>query len=158
MKTNFDDEKYCKNMKRKVLNEENNYQLLQHFLQSGADIPVNAHFDLTAALVMAFRNKNFELAKFLVEIGADPNVKVTNGCTALMYASANENLEMVKFLVENSADPNEKNRGGWTALMFAFEKGNFEMVKFLVENGADPNSKNRSSGWKPLISASEKRF
>jgi len=64
----------------------------------------------------ALEKGNFEIAKFLVENGADPNAQGKHDWTALTMASEKENFEMVKFLVENGADPNVKNNSGSTKI------------------------------------------
>jgi len=99
-------------------------------------------------VMKASEKGNFEITKFLVDNGADPNAQGKHGYTVLTMASENGNFEMVKFLVENGTHPNGQDQHGWTALMMASKKGNFEIAKFLVENGADPNVKNNSGSTK----------
>jgi len=84
-------------------------------------------------VMKASEKGNFEITKFLVENGADPNAQGKHGYTVLTMASENGNFEMVKFLVENGTHPNGQDQHGWTALMMASKKGNFEIAKFLVE-------------------------
>lgn len=65
------------------------------------------------ALHLAVQYGHFEIAKWLLECGADPNAQ-------LITHSSADNL---------------------TPLHIAASKGNFEMVKLLVEKGADPKKK-----------------
>ena len=116
------------------------------------------------------RTQNLEIARLMIEGGANPDSKNEIGFTALMYASAYGYYEIVKCLVENGADLNAtalifasyygrfgilkylfengadvngSNKDNETVLMTACERGHFEIVKYLVENGADLNVKNK---------------
>jgi ankyrin repeat protein len=73
--------------------------------------------------------------KFLIENGADVNLKSGEGKTPLMYSS---NTESLKILVENGADVNVKDRKGKTPLMYSH---NIDSLKILIENGADVNAR-----------------
>ena len=60
-------------------------------------------------LCLLLKCGHFEIVKFLVENGADPNVKDDfYGRTTLMFASQKGHFEIVKFLIENGADANTK--------------------------------------------------
>lgn len=55
----------------------------------------------------------YDLAKLLVENGANVNVKNSMGGTALIYAATFNKLEIAQLLLENGADKSVKdNRGG----------------------------------------------
>ena len=60
------------------------------------------------------------MVKFLIENGADINIKNNNGDTVLHEAVLiKDNLEVVKLLIENGADINIKNNNGDTVLHYA---------------------------------------
>lgn len=77
---------------------------------------------------------HFEIAKLLLENGADPNVQDSQ---PLINAAHYGHYEIVKLLLENGANPNERDA---IALNNAAYYGHFEIVKLLLEKGADPNS------------------
>jgi ankyrin repeat protein len=90
-------------------------------------------------LTAAVRGDNIEMVKFLLESGADPNLKDTGlamppAGTALENASESGNVEMAKLLLERGADINLK--GYWPPLRTALSHGNAEMVGFLLSQGA----------------------
>ena len=95
--------------------------------------------------------------KKAIDRGADINIKINFGWTALISASYFGHLDVVKFLVKNGADVNIKSNDGDTALIKASSKGYLDVVKFLVENGADINIKNNVDRT-ALIKASSKGY
>jgi ankyrin repeat protein len=88
---------------------------------------------------------NTETVKYLVEQGADVNLRLQTGeygsASALAAAAERGNTETVKYLVDQGADVNLPLQTGpyGSALAAAAEWGNTETVKYLVEQGADVN-------------------
>lgn len=86
------------------------------------------------ALMWASNKGYTEIAKQLIDNGADVNIKNNNGFTALMSASMNNHIDIVKLLLDNNADVNVNN--GNTALTMAGRFGYIEIVKILKQYGA----------------------
>lgn len=80
-----------------------------------------------------------KVLSFLLDKGADPNVKSTEGATPVMNAVQSDKMEHLNILITNQADINAKDNRGFTALHRASEMGRKEMVRILLENGADKN-------------------
>ena len=94
-----------------------------------------------------------EIAKHLIESGADVNVKGSNtNDTALMVAARYERTEIVKLLISAGADVNDRNDGGSTALIQSTRYG--EIVEVLISAGADVYAKHRG-GLTALMTAEE---
>ena len=90
-------------------------------------------------------NSIVEIAKLLVKHGADLEAFDNKGYTPLMYHSIKGNVDMVKYLL--SAGANNRDNEGRTALHIA---STVDVAKFLVENGADIEAVN-NNGETPLI-------
>lgn len=81
--------------------------------------------------------KDFSKVRTAVSEGADVNVHLMCGTSALMHAIQIGQFDMAKFLVEKGADVNAKTIDPFTVLMYAVSTGDLSMVKCLVEKGAD---------------------
>jgi len=79
----------------------------------------------------------FEMAKMLIDNGADVNKESALG-TPLMNAVTNLwNVDIVELLVKSGADLNKQDKDGRTALFYAYSSGNDDFVTGLIESGAD---------------------
>jgi len=85
-----------------------------------------------------------QLARSLIEKGADVNARVKNGPTALMYAARQGETETVKLLIKKGADVNAKDIEG-TVLMQTMSAVDIakakEIVETLIAHGADVNAR-----------------
>ena len=88
----------------------------------------------------AIFDDNIDLAKILIENGADINYSPEFKQAPLYYAVEQNNYELVKLLIESGANVNKRlydhmiDRG--TALSAAIRQNNLAMVKLLCDNGA----------------------
>ncbi|HKI82188.1 MAG TPA: ankyrin repeat domain-containing protein, partial [Pseudodesulfovibrio sp.] len=89
--------------------------------------------------------------------GQDPNVKDTDGNTALIEAAKEGRLEMAALLIAHGASLNEGDaKFGGTPLIWAALNGRTEMVKLLLDKGADLESRERLNGLTALLAAAVK--
>jgi len=112
----------------------------------------------TALHWAAFYGK-IEIAKLLLDNGANPHVMDKAGETVLHWAckSEEQNDEMVKLVLEKIADEdgdhtrkvNATNSSGCTALHYACYRGHQKVAETLKKAKADPNAKS-SAGYTPL--------
>ena len=106
---------------------------VQQLIASGADI--NAiDKDNTTALMWAIQKKHMDIARFLIDKGADVNVQ--GNSEALITAAGYGYTELVILLLEKGANINSLNSAHCSALMIASYMGEPETAKILIDKGA----------------------
>lgn len=83
------------------------------------------------ALHYAVFNGHDDLARHLIERGADVNAPSPNGSTPLMLAAREGREKLVKVLLESGADPRAKSDWGDTALTMAMRYDRFQIAKMI---------------------------
>ncbi len=112
-------------------------------LAKAAQTNVNVQNQLgETPLMLAAINNQLELAKVLIERGADVN---REGWTPLHYAATKGHREMMRLLLENDAYIDSESANGTTPLMMAAFSTSPLAVKLLLEEGADPTLVNHGN-------------
>jgi ankyrin repeat protein len=98
----------------------------------------------TTPLMIATDSFNVEKVKSLLDQGADPNLKNSNGDTALLLAirwrhGEYVRTDIVQSLLDHGADINIQDKHGFTALIEASRGGGGTVIKLLLDYGADPH-------------------
>ena len=102
-------------------------------LEGGADLDLPTEGDHTTPLLMATLNGQFDLARVLLERGADPNVASTAGATPLYAVVEREWAPKASY-----AHPVEHQQQRTSHL---------DMMRALLEAGADPNARLKTHLW-----------
>jgi len=102
----------------------------QH-IRAGSDLNEREPAMGSTPLITAAVIGKTEVAKALIEAGADVNIQNNQGSTALHTAAFLCRTEIVRLLLDNGADPSLKNIFGSTPLQSV--EGPFEMVKPIYE-------------------------
>ena len=89
------------------------------------------------ALMLAAEYGFLDIARLLIEKGADINIKNKDGNTVLMIASKEGHIEIVNLLIEKGADINITNKDGNTALMIACLKEHLDVANVFIKKGDD---------------------
>ncbi|KAK8080213.1 hypothetical protein PG997_008031 [Apiospora hydei] len=89
------------------------------------------------SLHVASSRGRLEVAKLLIEKGADIKAAENDGRTPLHWASWGGHLEVAKLLIEKGADVKAAENDGRTPLHWASNGGRLEVAKLLIEKGAD---------------------
>ena len=98
--------------------------------------------DLGGPLFVAARSGRVEVAKLLLEHGADPNKVNDKGNTPLWFAAqsparpASDRIAVMKLLLDAGADIHKRCENGTTALHFAAWRGPVEVAEYLLSRGA----------------------
>ena len=95
------------------------------------------------AIMKACRDcNNINIVAFLLENGANINVRDTIDQTPIIIASQNGCTDIVIMLLDTGADIHHRNDQGENALISAAQEGYIDVVKVLLDAGADVNQSN----------------
>ncbi|PWU06070.1 MAG: hypothetical protein C5B51_13105 [Terriglobia bacterium] len=124
--------------------------------------------DGSTAMLVAIQNGHYDIARYLLEHGADPNLANEKGWNPLYLAvkhrnietgtipvpNANQALDFIKMLLDHGADTNQRlkanteirngqratwlNEAGATPFLRAALCGDIEVMRLLLAHGADP--------------------
>lgn len=83
--------------------------------------------------------------RFLLQRGANPNVRNNKGVTPLQLATQLSFIEGAQALIDKGAEVNVADSTGETPLIAAVHQRDVEMVRQLLDKGADPD-RNDNSG------------
>jgi len=138
----------------------------------------SAGLDGATPLYIAAQRGRRDVVALLMERGADPNIRTSNGSTVLMAAAQSSDPEIAIMLLGNGSDINATNEFGESPLLIAalgrhiFDHSfqlmgvssqipdpqdsgdNVDITNVLLEHGADPSIRN-AQGKTPLIRAWE---
>lgn len=111
--------------------------VLRHFIGLGIDFSSPSSSG-NIALYIAATEGNREIAQVLLQNGANPEVHVGNGRTALHAASGKGHLSTLRLFFDMGVDISLRDIvSGDTPVHEAVNSRKLEVVKFLIENGAD---------------------
>jgi ankyrin repeat protein len=113
--------------------EEQRYEAAKLLIEAGADVrSAVGEQKLTPLMITAARmgpaegsvflpssTRPIDIARMLIERGADVNAQSSTGMTPLMIAAARDNAPVIGLLLQKGAEPDLKNSGGQTALQIA---------------------------------------
>jgi ankyrin repeat protein len=109
---------------------------------------VNAR-DLTSgetALMIAIKRRDTPWMGFLLQNGADPNLKDAEGNTPLIVAAMNGFPDGVRVMLIAKAQVDGSNGRGETALIKAVHMRDAASVQLLLQAGADPDRTDNQAG------------
>ena len=107
-------------------------EAVQALLDAGADANLTSRESMKMPpLGSAMAVQRNDIARILIEHGADVNGKAVNDLTALHTAAARGNIEAAKLLLDHGADINAVSTDGKSPLAYAEERNHPEMVEFL---------------------------
>lgn len=92
-----------------------NMEAVKQHIAAGSDLNVKDPFGGSSPLISAAVFGKTEMAKVLIDAGADINFQNNDGSTALISAAFFCRPEIVKLLLEKNADKTIKNKYGTTA-------------------------------------------
>ena len=118
-------------------------ELVKLLVSKGAKVnAVDKYF--SRPLAKAVQADNLEIAKFLLEHGADKTINHsdTEFQTAIFKA---QSAKMAQLLIANGANVSESDKKGQSVLLHAVANYlDFDLLKVLLQNGADINAQDKS--------------
>ncbi len=135
---------------------------LEYYLKKGADINQRSRSAKCTALGCAVRWRQHEVAKFLLEQGADPSIPFRFAGvyrTPLQVAAASGRMNFVELLMAYVDSPDEDmdvEYPAWcrnSAFSWACSAEHLDAARYLLDRGANVNIRNRSNSGPPLVLA-----
>lgn len=115
-----------------------NEQMASFLLQHGAPVDDNeASPDEWPALRWAMFRHHFNVARLLIDAGANVMHRDKKGATLLHVAAEKNNCEMMQALLDAGADIDALTKEGTTPLMHAAYFGRLDCLRLLLKAGAD---------------------
>ena len=118
---------------------ENYARIIGLLLEAGANINAQDVYGRTALMMVSGETlrSSASAVKFLLEQGADVNLKSRSGDSALGCAALNGDVAVVRLLLKAGAQVNTRDEEGRTPLMWASRDANIEVMQMLLDAGAD---------------------
>ena len=117
------------------------FDLVQLLIARGADVNAQDNYGRTP---LRWAVGTLEIARFLIEHGADVNTSA-EGSTVLHFAiTYDSNDELSKLLILSGAKLNRKDNLGNSELHLAAMRGFADVIRLLVKHGANVNAMNNS--------------
>ena len=104
---------------------------VRQLLEEGND--PNGIYHTNTALTYAARDGFTEIARALIEYGAEVNWIDGEGVTPLILASFKGHLDMVQLLLEHGADTTVRDQWNQTALDYALRRGEADPIAQLLQ-------------------------
>jgi len=99
-----------------------------------------------SALMIVVRRGDTTYTRFLLQQGANPNLRNKQGDTATMIAVTGNEEPCLQILIDGKANVNVANDRGETPLIRAVQLRNIQMVQELLKGGADPDQADHLAG------------
>ena len=117
---------------------------------------INEIIDGDTLLIHAIEHNQYDIAKILIERGADVDMKGEKE-TPLTLAAMKGNIEIAKLLLDNYANIEKRNCYNNSPLQVACRQSNIEMAKFLLDaGGANVNCQYNKKNLPPILQAAKR--
>jgi ankyrin repeat protein len=114
---------------------KNHIDEVQAFILKGVDVNARDIFGENAGLHWAASLGLAEMARLLIDNGADLDIRNNDGNTPLHWAAGEGQKELVVILIVHGADVNARSKAGWTPLRWAEAQSQKEIARILIAAG-----------------------
>ncbi len=141
--------KYIKLFIEEIKKDEPNLNLVRDLISLGT---INTQDDNNgnAPLYSAARLGKIEIARMLIDAGADVNIQNEEEDTPLHIATRWCNIKTIKLLLDSGADVNIKNKKGWTPLHSTLAIEYLDKLTLLLSVPDIDLNVQDTEGWTPL--------
>ncbi|KAF7972857.1 hypothetical protein HWV62_16892 [Athelia sp. TMB] len=115
------------------------FHAVQHLINNGADVNKAGQESSTRPILLACAEGHLEIARLLLDGGANFNAEGGWYHTALQVAIARGHLELANLLLDKGADVSLGGGYYGSALQAASARGYFELAKLLLDKGVNVN-------------------
>lgn len=128
---------------------DGNAGLVADCLEKNPDLLNSKNPDALTPLNLAAEQDQYEVAKLLLDRGADPLLGDNENSGPIHLAAITGSQRMVKLLVEQGVSIDSQDDNGLTPLHFALSRRQFDMASYLIGAGADVKIKTNNN-WTSL--------
>lgn len=125
--------------------QEASVHVVKYLLEQGSSIYAEDNFGAWRPVHYAAMNKDVEVIKLLVSVGADTNARTWQRVLPIHIAASHSSLEVVKFLIEKGEDVNVQDGGKLTPVHHAADNKDANVIKYLIAKGGNPNAEGPAS-------------
>lgn len=130
-----------------AVKEEKNNDVVAALSVGGATVVNTRDFSSReTALHIVAKRGDLLYTRFLLQKGADPNLRDVKGNTPLMVAVSGGYADLIAPLVAAKTNVNQGNDSGETPLIRAVQRRDLAMVSELIAAGADPDQADSLAG------------
>jgi ankyrin repeat protein len=130
------------------------FDSMQLLRRNGADVVDMSNVNGETPLFVASSHDDFDMARLLIDNGADLNTVSCFGDAPWQHICRNGKLELARLFLENSVDVNEVSVCGEAPLHVACRREcNLEMLRLLLDYHADVNKRSDWDDATPLFAA-----
>lgn len=129
--------------------ENGNYPIVERLTQKAQNFDVQQNDGWTALHFAAHSGNKIDddytqskIAKAILATGANVDIQIPTGETALSIAIGNNKTLVAKTLLEANAKTDIKDNNGWTPLMLAVYLGRIDIIKDIVNRPGNIDTKN----------------
>jgi len=132
--------------KVKAVSEDNGAEAMK-LLKDKPNLVNARNAEGKTALIAAIENRNYDWTAYLLQNGADPDLRSAGSETPLIAAARAGFSDAVEWLLSVGAKVDDANRQGETALIIAVQNRHVPIVRVLVARGADPDRADSAAGY-----------
>ncbi len=139
-----------------AIKSENNTEVTAALNATGTTVVNTRDFSSReTALHIVAKKGNLLYMRFLLQKGADPNLRDKDGNTPLMVAVSSGYGDLIAPLIAARANVNQGNDSGETPLIRAVQRRDTAIIRELLTAGADPDQADSLAGKSARIYANE---